>query len=99
MLLFPTAALSVAVFAGLGTAAQAHIVCHEGYQVVEGQEISTPYCNDNYVAAVARDRGAKVSDAQVRNNPAKKDEICRWIGGDTRLAGYCNSSGGRDRGR
>ncbi len=90
--------------AGLGVclptfAADAGIVCHEGYQVVQGQEISTPYCNDNYVAAVARLRGIRVSDAEVRNDPSKKDAVCRFIGGDTRISNYCNSASGRGRGR
>ncbi len=84
----------------LGSAgAQAHIVCHEGYQTVNGQEISTPYCNDNYVAAVARMRGFKVSDVAVRNSPAKKNEICRALGSDIRIQHYCDTDSSRDRGR
>jgi hypothetical protein len=80
-------------------AAQAKIVCNGDYQVVNGSEISTPYCSDGYVAAVARQRGMRVSDAEVRNNPGKKDEICRWIGFDSRIRSYCNPDDGRGRGR
>jgi hypothetical protein len=88
--------LALLVLGSIG--AEARIVCHEGYQVVDGQEISTPYCNDNYVAAVARSRGVKVSDEAVRNNPAKKDEICRAMGSDIRIQHYCDTDSGRDRG-
>ena len=80
----------------LPISAQAGIVCRDGYQVVNGQEISTPYCGDNYVAAIARKHGMKVSDAEVRNNPATKDEICRWLS-NNEIRSYCNSSDGRGR--
>jgi hypothetical protein len=98
MLMSRSLAASLALIL-LGTAAQARIVCHEGFQTVNGQEISTPYCNDNYVAEVARLRGLKVSNEEVRNNPAAKDEVCRKIGGDIRIQHYCNTDSGRDRGR
>lgn len=66
----------------LPISAQAGIVCRDGYQVVNGQEISTPYCGDNYVAAIARKHGMKVGDAEVRNNPAAKAQVCRFISSD-----------------
>ena len=69
--------------------AQAHIICHGEYQVVEGQEIETPYCGDNHVAAIARDHGMKVSNANVRNDAATKDEICHWLRGDARVRPEC----------
>jgi hypothetical protein len=71
------------------TSAQA-IRCNGNFQVVNGQEISTPYCRDNALAAVARERGLSVSDATVRNNPARKQEICRWIGSDIRTRPACD---------
>jgi len=84
-------------FLGLSSAyAHAGIICHEGYQVVQGREISTPYCNDNYVAAVARKHGMDVSDSAVRNSPSVKDEVCRWAGHDPRIKEYCNSVDGAD---
>jgi hypothetical protein len=79
--------------------AEARIICKDGYQVVNGKEISTPYCNDNYVAAVARERGRNVSDEAVRNNPSVKEEICLWIGHDHRIREYCDSYDDTDRGR
>jgi hypothetical protein len=81
----------------LPISAQAGIVCRDGYQVVNGQEISTPYCVDNYVAAIARKHGMKVSDAEVRNNPAAKAQVCRFISSDIEVRESCNSSDGRGR--
>jgi hypothetical protein len=69
--------------------AQAHIVCHGEYQVVEGQEIETPYCGDNHVAAIARRHGMEVSNAEVRNDPATKDDICHWLRSDARVRPEC----------
>lgn len=94
---FAIAALGFGSLVISAVSAEARIVCREGFQVVQGQEISTPYCNDNYVATIARQYGDKVSDAEVRNNPAKKNEICRWIGSDTRIRNYCDDSSGRGR--
>lgn len=79
----------------VATAADAKILCRDGYQVVQGREISTPYCNDNYVAAIARKHGFKVSDAEIRNNPAKKNEVCRFISSNIEIRHYCNDSDDR----
>jgi hypothetical protein len=79
--------------------AEARIVCREGFQVVGGREISTPYCNDNYLAEVARARGIAVSDEAVRNSPSLKDEVCRQIGRDIRIQHYCDTDSGPDGSR
>ncbi len=86
---------AVALAAG-GARAEARIVCHDGFQVVNGREISTPYCNDNYLAAVARQYGVKATDAGVRNNPSLKDQICRLAGSDIRIKSYCPDDHGND---
>lgn len=79
--------------------AEARIVCRDGFQVVRGREISTPYCEHNYLAQVARKYGVRVSDAEVRNNPARKNELCRMIGHDIRVSGTCaGEEGSRSRG-
>jgi hypothetical protein len=65
------------------------ITCHGNYQVVNGDEISTPFCRDNALAAVARQYGHNVSDAEMRNNPSKKEEICRALRDDTRVYTAC----------
>lgn len=80
-----------AVLIPLALPAQAAgIVCREGYQVIRGgEEISTPYCRDNYLAQLARRSGMKVSDAEVRNSPLKKREICRFIGSNIEAQPAC----------
>ena len=45
-----------------GAPAEAAIKCSNGYQIVNGSEIATPYCQDNLVAQVARERGFKASE-------------------------------------
>lgn len=89
---------AMGIFA-LTLSAEARIRCNEGYQVVAGNEISTPYCRDTYLAQIARAHGAKVSDAAIRNNPNLKNEICRWIGRDNRVRDICNNIDGGSRGR
>ncbi|MEO1542703.1 MAG: hypothetical protein AAFR75_01575 [Pseudomonadota bacterium] len=80
--------------------AQAKIRCNGPYQIVKGHgEISTPYCGDNYLAKVARDFGVRVAARTIRNNPNKKEEVCRLVGFDIRVqdvcAGFRNDDGGR----
>lgn len=97
-----SAALALAV-AGLAVTmaqpAEAKIKCVEGYQLVGGAMLSTPYCRDNYVAAVARQYGLDAPDAKVRNNPNFKREICRWIGQDIRIKDSCEEVEPSSRGR
>ena len=76
------------------------ITCHGNYQVVAGQEISTPYCRDNALAAVARTYGYRDSDSTVRNNPSRKEELCRKLNSDIRVQTafadvFPSGSGGR----
>ena len=78
--------------------AAAAITCKDGFQMSGGQWISTPYCNDAHLAQIARKHGVRVSDREVRANPAKKYEICRFLSGDTNASDYCPSDGGSDRG-
>ncbi|MBL8565859.1 MAG: hypothetical protein JNM89_09090 [Hyphomicrobiaceae bacterium] len=65
------------------------INCRGAYQISGGREISTPYCEDNYLASVARSYGSRVSSAEIRNNPSTKREVCRFIGHDTRVQHIC----------
>lgn len=59
--------------------------------MVGGQLINTPYCEDNYLAEVAREYGMRVSAAQVRNDPSVKERVCRLIGQDNRAQNACAS--------
>ena len=93
------ALLVVGTAVTLAQPAEAKIKCSEGYQLVDGAMLSTPYCRDNYVAAVARQYGMNAPDAKVRNNPNFKREICRWIGHDIRAKDSCEEvePSGRNR--
>ncbi len=55
--------------------AEARIRCVDEFQIVNGSRILTPYCQDNYLAKVARTYGQKVSAASVRNNPTVKSRL------------------------
>ncbi len=90
--------LAWGLMAGIGLAllmastlsAQAKIKCEGRFQIVKGQgKISTPYCEDNYLAAVARSYGRKVSGSSIRHNPNLKSEVCRQVGHDYRLTDIC----------
>jgi len=69
--------------------AAAAIKCSNGFQLVDGAMLSTPYCRDNFVAAVARQYGLDAPDAKVRNNPNFKRHVCRFIGQDIRIKEAC----------
>jgi hypothetical protein len=73
----------------IGAASAKAIECQENYQIVNGRPISTPYCRDGYLAEVARAHGFKTSAAEMRNNPSRKAEICRFIGSDIRVQTAC----------
>ncbi|MGH1418702.1 MAG: hypothetical protein ACRBCJ_07575 [Hyphomicrobiaceae bacterium] len=91
---------AVALLAALPmTSAQAAIRCVDGLQIVNGSKISTPYCQDKYLARVARSYGTRVSARNIRRNPNVKRKICRFIGHDIRVHQACAGSGFDTRGR
>lgn len=78
--------------------AEARIRCVDGNQIVNGVPLATPYCQDELVAQVARERGIKVSAAAIRENPNLKRNVCQHVGRDNRIYVACidaNSVGGR----
>jgi hypothetical protein len=85
--------------AALPQLAHAAIVCKDGFQRSGGAWISTPYCNDAHLAQIARNRGVRVSDAEVRNNPNKKSEICRFLNSSPTARDYCPDERSGSRGR
>lgn len=93
-----SAGASVALIAA-PVPADARIVCRNDMQRVAGNYISTPYCQDEYVARVAREYGMKASAARVRDNPNYKREVCRLIGNDIRVSEFCMNENPRVRGR
>jgi hypothetical protein len=80
----------------IGTsAAEARVVCREGYRIAGGEEIASPFCEDAYLAQVAREYGTKVTDREVQTNRLKRAEVCRFIGHDTRVRELCPDRGYR----
>jgi hypothetical protein len=71
------------------TAPAMAIDCNGPYQIINGDELPTPYCEDNYLGAVARSKGVRVSDEAIRKNPNKKGEVCRFVGYDNRVQEIC----------
>ncbi len=70
--------------------AEAAIRCNGRFQISGGREISTPYCEDEYLARVAREYGARVSGRRLRRDFGKKREICRLVGFDSRVLDICS---------
>jgi len=79
--------------------AEARIACKDGFQLSGGNWISTPYCNDEYLAEIARRHGVKVSGNDVRANPNKKYEVCRFLSGSPAARDYCPDEGSSGRNR
>jgi hypothetical protein len=79
---------AVLVMATTGPAA-AKIECRKGAQRVQGEWLVTPYCQDAYLAEVAREYGVKASAAAIRNNPNFKREVCIIVGHDIRVQQTC----------
>ena len=71
----------------------AAINCRNGAQLVQGNWLATPYCQDQYLAEVATERGFKTSASAIRNNPNHKKELCRFMFSDIRVQGTCLDAG------
>jgi hypothetical protein len=68
----------------------AAIDCEGNFQVqANGNRIATPYCEDGYLASVAREYGMRVSAQVIRYNPSEKGRVCRFIGEDNRVRDTC----------
>lgn len=95
----PRSRFSCAAMAMAGSAClaappvQAAIKCVNGAQVVSGQLLITPYCQDKLLADVARGYGLQVSFAEIRNNPNTKRRVCAMIGRDIRIQQTCIDAG------
>ena len=71
----------------------AAIKCQDGSQLIQGNWMATPYCQDALLAQVANQRGFKTSFAAIRNNPNHKKELCRFLFSDIRVQMTCASAG------
>ncbi len=88
------AALAISLGAGFATTGPAQaggIKCINGFQIVKGARLATPYCQDNLLAQVAREYGSRVSAKTIRNNPNEKRNVCRLIGQDIRVKHNCDT--------
>lgn len=70
--------------------ARAAIVCDGNFQIVDGMSVSTPYCQDENLAAQQRKRGLDVSGSEIRRHPELKREACALASpaNETTCAGY-----------
>jgi hypothetical protein len=87
----------VAVFAFISLPAAAKIRCDEGFQAVNGSEIATPYCQDEYLAQIASKHGMRVTGAAIRSDPQAKEDACRLVGYDIRMQDHCTRYNDGDR--
>jgi ribosomal protein L36 len=83
------AGLVTATLMGVSEPVAAAIRCVGDYQIVRGQQIATPYCQDNHLAQVARQYGMRVSGDAIRNSPSVKAQACRLVGRDNRVQVAC----------
>lgn len=84
------AAFAIVVMVGdWRQSAEAKIRCEGQWQIVNGQKISTPYCEDGLLARVAQQSGMRVSAAAIRNNPLTKEKACALVGSDIRVQSIC----------
>ena len=98
-----SSSLLAAAFCGLlatGAATPAAAITCDGNVQVQrsGERIVTPYCQDSYLAQVAREYGSRVSAREMRWNPSEKAKVCRFIGEDNRVRDTCAPYRDYDRG-
>ena len=83
-------AMAVAAFCFVTVPAAARgIACDDGYQITSAGTFSSPYCQDELLAEVARSYGMKTSGHAIRENVNYKREVCRFVGRDTRAQQAC----------
>ncbi|NJM33901.1 MAG: hypothetical protein HC850_03420 [Rhodomicrobium sp.] len=92
--------LTLAALTALAVTPASAIECQGNFQIQKnGNEIATPYCQDNYLAIVARESGMRVSAGAIRANPSVKERACRFVGYDIRVKDTCAPYlGGHGRG-
>ncbi len=76
----------------LATSASA-ISCKQGSQLVNGQWLETPYCQDQLLAQVGREHGFNSTAEHIRSNPNYKKEVCRFVFSDIRVQENCATAG------
>jgi hypothetical protein len=88
------AALAAAVLAAHPAPVAAYgIKCDKGNQLVQGNLIASPYCEDEYLAVVAREYGFAATGKRLRNDPIFKKQICQYVFNDIRVQVTCLNAG------
>jgi hypothetical protein len=87
------ALMAMAALCAMAAPAAAAIKCQDGNQLVQGNWLATPYCQDKLLAQVANARGFKTTFAAIRNNPNHKKELCRFLYSDIRVQMTCLDAG------
>lgn len=84
-------ALIVLAIVATSSAAEAKIRCDGRFQVMrQGQAIATPYCEDQYLADVARTAyGVSTTAGAVRASVHEKERVCWVVGHDWRVEDIC----------
>jgi len=80
-------AVTPAPAAGSGSA----IECEGNFQVQKnGNQIATPYCQDDYLAIVAREYGMRVTGKDIRQGHDERQRACNLAGEDNRVRDACS---------
>ena len=97
-ILTPFVAFTLITFIGLAIplknaeAGRYKAKCKGPFQLVQGNWIATPLCEEKELVRVARSYGHKhVTLKLIRTNPVAKIGICRAYGHDIRLSGMCGA--------
>lgn len=101
MLKLTAIALAASLTSAISAPASAAMMCEGPYQIIEGRLLATQFCQDNYLAKVARSYGMRVSARQVRWDASIKADACRLTGHDNRVRTICRGEFNdyfRDRG-
>lgn len=94
------AIICAATAAYLTMAAPSHAIdCRGGNQLSGGRLIATPYCQDEYLAQVARSYGIRTSGDAMRYDFSAKSSVCHAIGHDSRVRESCSGFRRDDSGR
>jgi hypothetical protein len=67
-------------FSASASPSMAAIVCSGNFQIVNGKPVSTPFCQDEELAASLRRQGERVSGDAIRNSTELRTEACALTG-------------------
>ena len=70
-------------FVAAATPVKAAIICDGSFQIVRGEPVSTPYCQDEDLAASLRKHGAWISGDAIRKSSELKRQSCVATGDAT----------------